>query len=211
MMPWFRNGVAGVLIGAALAIIAAGAPRAQTVPPTTPNAAPAAPGTVPAAPTAPDAPPADAFGLEVMLTARSIVGIKGTATWDSAYETLLDTFKTIYGFIDRQGLKADGPAMTIYLSTDDSGFHFQAAVPISEPPKELPRGDIAVATSPQGKALKFVHRGSYDAMDNTYEAITNFLDEKRLEAKDLFFEQYMTDLRTTPEDKLVIEVYVPLK
>lgn len=210
-MPWFRNGVAGVLIGAALAIIAAGAPRAQTVPPTTPNAAPAAPGTVPAAPTAPDAPPADAFGLEVMLTARSIVGIKGTATWDSAYETLLDTFKTIYGFIDRQGLKADGPAMTIYLSTDDSGFHFQAAVPISEPPKELPRGDIAVATSPQGKALKFVHRGSYDAMDNTYEAITNFLDEKRLEAKDLFFEQYMTDLRTTPEDKLVIEVYVPLK
>jgi len=25
----------------------------------------------------------------------------------------------------------------------------------------------------EGKALKFVHRGSYDNMDNTYEAITN--------------------------------------
>ena len=48
-------------------------------------------------------------------------------------------------------------------------------------------------------------------MDSTYEAITNYLDEKKLEAKDLFVEQYVTDPRSTPEDKLVVEVYVPLK
>ena len=70
---------------------------------------------------------------------------------------------------------------------------------------------ITVGKSPAGKALKFVHRGSYDAMDTTYEAITNYLDEKQLEAKDLFVEQYMKDPITTPEDDLVIEVYVPLK
>ena len=48
-------------------------------------------------------------------------------------------------------------------------------------------------------------------MDSTYEAITNHLDEKRLEARDLFVEQYVTDPLTTPEDNLVIEVYVPIK
>jgi len=48
-------------------------------------------------------------------------------------------------------------------------------------------------------------------MDSTYEAITNFLDEKRLEARDLFVEFYVTDPLTTPEDSLVIEVYVPIK
>jgi effector-binding domain-containing protein len=48
-------------------------------------------------------------------------------------------------------------------------------------------------------------------MDTTYEAITNYLDEKQLEAKDLFVEQYMKDPVSTPEDDLVIEVYVPLK
>ena len=47
--------------------------------------------------------------------------------------------------------------------------------------------------SPDGKALKFVHRGSYDNMDNTYEAITNHLDDKKLEAKDTFIEEYITD------------------
>ena len=65
--------------------------------------------------------------------------------------------------------------------------------------------------SPEGKALKFVHRGSYDNMDNTYEAITNHLDDKKLEAKDTFVEEYVTDPLKTAEDKLVINVYVPLR
>ena len=69
--------------------------------------------------------------------------------------------------------------MTIYTATDDTGFQFEAAVPIAAAPADPPKGDIAVGEAPSGKALKFVHRGSYDAMDSTYEAITNFLDDKR--------------------------------
>jgi effector-binding domain-containing protein len=78
-------------------------------------------------------------------------------------------------------------------------------------PKEPPKGDIAVGPAPSGKALKFVHRGSYDAMDSTYEAITNFLDDKQLEAKDLFIEEYATDPVKTAPDKLVVNVFVPVK
>src|SRR5262249_40630335 len=98
----------------------------------------------------------------------------------------------------------------IYTATDDTGFQFQAAVPVAQAPA-LPPGDIKIGKSPIGTALKFIHRGSYDAMDTTYEAITNYLDEKKLEAKDLFVEQYLKDPVATPEDDLVIEVYVPLK
>jgi hypothetical protein len=48
-------------------------------------------------------------------------------------------------------------------------------------------------------------------MDNTYEAITNHLDAKRLEAQDVFLEEYETDLVKTPEDQLIVNVYVPIK
>jgi effector-binding domain-containing protein len=153
----------------------------------------------------------DPFGEQVTLTAKPIVASKGTANWDNAYETLVEALKQIYGYLDKQGIKPSGPAMTVYLSTDDTGFQFQIGVPVAEEPKDPPKGDIAMAQSPSGKALKFIHRGSYDSMDNTYEAITNFLDEKKIDAKDLFVEMYVTDPRTTPEDKLVIEVYVPTK
>lgn len=153
----------------------------------------------------------DPFGAETMLTEKNIVFMKGTGNWDSAFETLTDAFKSVYGFLDKQGVKPSGPAMTIYTATDDTGFQYQAAVPITEPLKNPPRGDMAAGKSPSGKAFHFVHRGSYDAMDTTYEAITNFLDEKKLEAKDMFIEEYVTDLRSTPEDKLVVNVFVPTK
>jgi len=181
---------------------------AQTAP--VPDAPPpeAAPG---AAPTPAPAQPGDAFGEEVTLSEKTIIYMSGNATWDNAFETLIDAFKQLNTVMDRQGIKANGPSMTIYTSTDDTGFSFQAAIPLAGEPQNPPRGDIAVGKSPAGRALKFVHRGSYDAMDTTYEAITNFLDEKRLEAKDLFIEEYATDPVTTPEDQLVITVYVPVK
>jgi effector-binding domain-containing protein len=162
---------------------------------------------------APGQPPqsADPFGEEVTLSGKTIIYINGNATWDSAFETLIDAFKQLNTVIERQGLKPDGPSMTIYTSTDDTGFSFQAAVPLAEEPINPPRGDIAVGQSPAGRALKFVHRGSYDSMDTTYEAITNHLDEKRLEVKDLFIEEYATDPVNTPEDQLVITVLVPIK
>jgi effector-binding domain-containing protein len=153
----------------------------------------------------------DPFGEETALTERSIVYFKGNGTWDNAFETITDGLKSVYGYLDKEGIKPDGLPMTIFTATDDTGFEYEAAVPISDAPKNPPRGDLALGRSPEGKALKFVHRGSYDDLDNTYEAITNYLDDKRLEAKDMFIEEYVTDPTTTDAKKLVVNVYVVLK
>jgi len=157
------------------------------------------------------APGKDEFGVQVTLTPKTIIYLKGNSTWDKALDTLQDAFKSLYALLDKQGIQRAGDPMTLYTQADDTGFQFQAAVPIAEAPKDPPKGDIQVGQSPGGKALKFIHRGSYDAMDNTYEAITNYLDEKRLEAADVFIEEYQTDPVTTPDDKFVVTVYVPLK
>jgi effector-binding domain-containing protein len=204
--------------------------RAQTTQPPPPAETPAPPPGLPAPPPvqSPPPPPAatpapvpgeaappaasnEAFGEEVTLAAKPIIYMKGSANWDTAFETLVDSFKTIYTYLEKQGIKPDGAPMTIYTATDDTGFQFQAAVPIATEPPSPPQGDIAVGKSPSGKVLKFVHHGSYDSMDSTYEAITNYLDTKSLEAEDLFFEEYVTDPLKTPEDKLVINVFVPVK
>ena len=155
--------------------------------------------------------PGDAFGEPVNLPERTIIFIRGEGTWDKAFETLVDAFKSLNQYMDKQGLKPSGPALAIYTATDDTGFKFQAALPLTQAPKNPPKGDIAIGQAPSGKALKFVHRGSYDAMDTTYEAITNYLDEKRLEAKDLFIEEYSGDPTTADQSKLVVNVFVPVK
>ena len=206
--------LAALAVAVALALThpaGAQAPVPSTPAPNTPAPNTPTPNTPAPSPPAQPAENNDPFGEEFTLTAKTIIFMKGSGNWDTAFETLIDAFKSVYGFLDRQGIQPAGPAMTIYTSTDDTGFQYQAGVPIAEAPKNPPRGDLAVGQSPSGKALKFVHRGSYDAMDETYEKITNYLDDKKLEAQDMFIEEYQTDPLKTPEDKLVVNVFVPLK
>ena len=219
--------VSGVLFSSARA--QSGPSPAPSVNPSPEPSAPPAPATN-AAPEAappsssPPAPPAaaetpsatspvtttDPFGEEQTLEPRKVLMTKGTASWDSAFDALMESFKALSAVLDKENIKPSGNPMIVYTSTDDNGFAYLAQIPIDQDPKNLPK-DISIGKSPEGKALKFVHRGSYDSMDNTYEAITNHLDEKKLEAKDTFIEEYLTDPLKTNEDKLVINVYVPLK
>jgi effector-binding domain-containing protein len=231
---WFRL-VMVALIPIAAISLAPGNVRAQSPAPTTSPAAPAAsetPAPAPSASPAPAANPApppataqtpatpppaaapvqtaDPFGEQITLDPKTVVVLKGSANWDSAFDTLIDGFKSLSALLDKQGIKPAGNPMIVYTSTDDTGFTFLAEIPVDQEPKNLTKA-MSMGKSPDGKALKFVHRGSYDNMDNTYEAITNHLDDKKLEAKDTFIEEYITDPLKTAEDKLVINVYVPLK
>src|SRR3981081_4178428 len=197
----------------------------RTTPAPAPSATPApppaetkSPADTPSAAQTPAPPPpaaapvqtADPFGEQITLEPKTVVIIKGNANGDSAFDTLIDSFKSLSALLDKQGIKPAGNSMIVYTSTDDTGFTYLAEVPVDQDPKNLTKA-MSIGKSPDGKALKFVHRGSYDNMDNTYEAITNHLDDKKLEAKDTFIEEYITDPLKRAEDKLVINVYVPLK
>jgi len=224
-MP-FRFVLRAAAAGAALALVLwGGQPRpafAQTAAPA-PSAAPGAAQNPPAAPppgaatpaapeqiAPPSAPaqPGDVFGADATLTAKPMIYVKGSGTWDKAFATLTASFKKIKAYLDKEGIKPDGLPMTIFTATDDNGFDYEAAVPIAAAPKNPPHGEIALGQTPEGHALEFVHRGSYDDLDNTYEAITNYLDDKRLTAKDMFIEEYVTDPLTADVNKLVVNVYV---
>jgi effector-binding domain-containing protein len=217
----FRLALAALALGAGQAM--AQSQTTDPAPGASPSPAPVA-SPAPAASPSPSAPPAaaqalapgasgqtaDAFGEEITLDAKKVVIAKGSANWDAAFDTLVDSLKTLNTLLDKQGIKATGNALIVYTSTDDTGFTYLAEIPVDQEPKNLPKA-MSMGQSPDGRALKFVHRGSYDNMDNTYEAITNHLDDKKLEAKDTFIEEYITDPLKTAEDKLVINVYVPLK
>ena len=217
----FRLAMVALVAAAAISLsFAAALAQPAPTPATTPSPAPSASPTAAPPPAATQATPppaspapvqtADPFGEQITLTPKTVIVLKGAANWDSAFDTLLESFKSLSALLDKQGIKPSGNSMIVYTSTDDAGFTYLAEIPVDQDPKNLTKA-MSMGKSPDGKALKFVHRGSYDNMDNTYEAITNHLDDKKLEAKDTFIEEYITDPLKTVEDKLVINVYVPLK
>jgi len=178
-------------------------PTPSPAPAATP--APATPEQI--APPSTPAQPGDVFGEDMTLTARTMVYVKGSGTWDKTFDIITASLKKIKTYLDKAGIKPDGPPMTIFTASDDKGFDYEIAVPIAAAPKTPPSGEFAVGQTPDGRALKFVYRGSYDDLDNTYETITDYLDDKHLDAKEMI-EEYVTDPLTAGPDKLVINVYV---
>ena len=144
-------------------------------------------------------------GEEVRLAEQTIVYSGDVAEGKDAFDATLNGLKKIYSFLEKEAGAPTGPAMTIYTPTE-----VRLAVPVGKPPSGLPQG-LSLGKSPAGQALKFVHRGSYDSLDETLEALTDQFEQKGLEAPDVFVEVYLTDPRTTPQDKLVIEIYALIK
>ncbi|MFK8252837.1 GyrI-like domain-containing protein [Ancylobacter terrae] len=160
--------------------------------------------------TSPDGKP-DGFGETVELKPSAILQKAGESNWDDGYNSIVAALKDVDAELARLNLKASGPPTVIYTATDDTGFDFEVAVPFTGVTTEKPKEGFQFSASVAGKALRFTHRGPYDAMDPTYEQIANLLDAKDLEAQDLYIEEYRTDPRTTSQDDLVIDIYVPLK
>src|SRR5436305_10598019 len=94
---------------------------APSVTPAPPPAESKSPADIPSTAQAPSAPPsgpssvqaADPFGEQTALAPKTVVVIKGSANWDSAFDTLLGSFKTISSLLDKQGIKPAGNAMIV--------------------------------------------------------------------------------------------------
>src|SRR5229473_2943936 len=82
------------------------APAPTPAPAASPSAAPPAAAETPA-----PVQTADPFGEEIILTQKPVVIIKGNANWDSAFDTLIESFKSLSALLDKQGIKPSGNSM----------------------------------------------------------------------------------------------------
>jgi effector-binding domain-containing protein len=198
----------------ALAEAGAAAPAAQAAP-APGEAAPAPQSTVPESDQPKAAPgiPSDASAEAVDVPARPVALLTGDAEWAEGFKAIITAIAKVQDAVKTAGLKQAGPPFAVFLSTDDANFHFEAMVPLAEKPagkSDLAEG-VKLGESPAGKAIKFLHRGAYDDIDSTYDLITAYLDEKGLEAKNLFIEEYLSDTKESDDAGLQADIYVFLK
>ena len=92
------------------------APTATPAPAASPSAAPTTPPAAAETPAPPAAAPvqtADPFGEQITLAPKTVVIVKGNANWDSAFDTLIDSLKSLSAFLDKQGIKPAGNSMIV--------------------------------------------------------------------------------------------------
>ena len=187
-------------------------------PAATPTVAPSpspSPTATPAAPGAPAPTPTNdsSTGQTLDLVARPAALLEGKATWEEGFSAITGSFALINAELSKDGIAPAGRPMTVFTETDDTGFKYRAMIPIDKSPddKTSLSPAIKLGLTPAGKAMRFEHRGSYEDIDATYEAITAFLDERGIEAGNLFIEEYLNDVKASDDPNLQIDIFVLLK
>jgi effector-binding domain-containing protein len=147
------------------------------------------------------------------MVAHPAAYIEGKANWSEGFSALTGSFSAIKAELAKAGVAATGHPIAVFTATDDNGFTYRAMVPIDKAPegKATLSETVKLGQTPAGKAMRFEHRGSYEDIDSTYEAITAYLDEKGLEADNLFVEEYLNDVKTSDDPNLQVDIYVLLK
>lgn len=212
---------AALAFGAGASAQTAAPPATAPAPAVTAPATPAATTPAPAATTPPTTPaPAAQPGADVdaasqpfEVKARPAVVVSGSAKWEDGYKAITVALGKARAAALKAGLKEGGRPVAAFVDTDDDTFKFQAMVPLDGPvPATVDLGPEAKAgETPAGRAIKFQHRGAYDDVDSTYEAITAFLDEKGFEAQNIFVEEYLNDPKGADDSGLEMAIYVFIK
>jgi effector-binding domain-containing protein len=189
---------------------AAPAPGGVTSPPAIAQPAPSVPGALNPRATLVPVPGDPANVDDVMLTEKPVAIIAGIAIWTEGYPRLADAAKRLEEALAKAGVRVAGRPLSRFVESDDLGFRYEMMVPIEAAPVDrsgLP-AEIRFGNSPGGRATRFSHKGAYDEIDGTYEAITAYLDAKGVTVNDSFIEEYVTDFSNPSDSSADINIFV---
>ena len=86
---------------------------------------------------------------------------------------------------------------------------YRAGVWVAAVPKNLPEG-LAYTKFKGGKYSRFVLTGSFSNLPEASRRVFEIVSERNIQLRDDYcIEHYVTDPRTTPEEKYVTEILVP--
>ncbi len=123
------------------------------------------------------------------------------------------SYAKVGAFMKANGLKQAGAPITINTRYDDTGYGFDAAIPVDKAPeKEVPAGSpVKVKSTYAGKALKVVMKGPYSGMPKTYDKLHAFMATRGYDSAGAPWDEYVSDPGTTPEADIVTNIYQPVK
>jgi effector-binding domain-containing protein/uncharacterized membrane protein len=163
-------------------------------------------------------PKADFAALDVRkidAPAKTVAYVAATSSKED--KEIANVIGAAYGkvgsFMKANGLAIAGAPMTINNRWDDTGYDFDAAIPVDKlPTKEVPADSpVQLKTTYAGPALKVVLKGPYSGMPAAYEQLTAYMKVRGYESAGASWDEYVSDPGTTPEAELTTNIVQPIK
>ena len=159
--------------------------------------------------------------MEVMVPATLVAECHAASAAESSAisAAVAAAFLKIRAFLNTNGVSAAGAPRVVYTEWSAGGVKFSAAIPVAAvPPNVKDSADVSIEPTTESTALRFVHRGPYREVRNTYELIEAWLRARGgiKTAADWaryspMWEEYLNDPATTPESELITRIYLTLR
>lgn len=108
-------------------------------------------------------------------------------------EALIDVFR----YLDKRGIRPNGPPFTRYHSYDGSYCEIEAGFPV--PRAEEGEGKIEAGELPGGAAASTVHVGPYEMLPDAHDAIDAWMSKNGKKSRGPQWECYLTDPGKEPD------------
>ncbi|MEM8944573.1 MAG: SRPBCC family protein [Planctomycetota bacterium] len=140
------------------------------------------------------------------------LGVEGECSTDQIGKSMGETMPKAHQLATENDLELSGPPGALYHVFDMKGGRckYTNIMPVvsSKPISGAVTGEIEPC-----KAIKVIHRGSYDHLGNAWSTAHSHLRYKKLKAHktQCAFEFYPNDPEETPVEEILTEIYVPIR
>jgi effector-binding domain-containing protein len=130
---------------------------------------------------------------------------------DDIGKAMGEAFDALGRFVGAHQVPVVGPPLAIYRDYSAGGVTMDVGFPVAASAVDLADGEIKAGETPGGKALKAVHRGSYDTLRQTYDALGRHMAESGIPTPRYSWEVYLNEPGTTSDADLVTEIFMPVE
>ena len=120
-------------------------------------------------------------------------------------------YAKIMAFISANNLNISGTPKIITLDFSNDSFHFKAAIPVANNQVVDENKQIIGEQMYAGKAVKIIHKGSYQNFKQTYDVLFAYMAQNQLKKNGYPWEDFVTDPADVTEDELITHIYQPIK
>jgi effector-binding domain-containing protein len=128
------------------------------------------------------------------------------------YDRIPDAFGKLYDWIGRKGYKPRGPAIMVYHTVpgevSDAEARWEVRSALSGDIAESAPDSEGLGVKPLGESLAatVMHKGPYERLEQTYEALLGWIAENGYEITGPLEELYYNEPAETPTEELLTEL-----
>jgi effector-binding domain-containing protein len=131
--------------------------------------------------------------------------------FDGMGDIMGENYKKLWDYLASQGKEMAGvPYCKYYNGSEDfMVFDLELGLPVSEALPE--QGEFFMARTDAGRALTATYKGPYKEIEKAYGPMMEYMPANKLESTGVFYDYYVNDPSSTPEDELLTKIYFMLK